>query len=195
MAPFRSYVAMVMASGEFPTWLPPAVLQAGATAVKQYGWYYAMKGHHRSNYRTASGVCYDVRNDTNDQLYRPIGSTPTAKQQKAIDATWGLTLRKGKRFFLTGYRAGVASKCASDADGWRIYAKSMVDCANQGWTRQQIQQRYYAPKVAFIWRSTPPPPHGDSTPPTVAVPEVTPSASPAAREPRARHGQLVRHGR
>lgn len=174
VAQFRSYVAMVMASGEFPTWLPPAVLQTGATAVKQYGWYYAMKGHHRSNYRTASGVCYDVRNDTNDQLFHSVAH-PTQKQLTAVDATWGLTLRKGSRFFLTGYRAGVASKCAADADGWRIYAKSMVDCASKGWTRQQIQQRYYAPRISFIWRSTPPPPPGDSTPPTVAVPEVTPS--------------------
>ena len=119
VATFRSYVAMVMASGEFPTWLPPAVLQAGATAVKQYGWYYAMKGHHRSNYRTASGVCYDVRNDTMDQLFHTVAH-PTKKQITALTATWGLTLRKGDRFFLTGYRAGVASKCASDADGWRI---------------------------------------------------------------------------
>ena len=52
---FRSYVATVMASGEFPTWLPPAVLQVGATAVKQYAWYYAMDGHHRSGYKTAVG--------------------------------------------------------------------------------------------------------------------------------------------
>lgn len=178
VAQFRSYVSMVMASGEFPTGLPTAVLEAGATAVKQYAWYYAMKGHHRSNYKTASGICYDVRNDTADQLFHTVAH-PTPKQLAAVDATWGLTLRKGNKFFLTGYRAGVASRCASDADGWRIFAKSMVACANQGWTRQQIQQRYYAPKIAFIWTSTPPPPNGDSTPPTVAVPEITPSASQA----------------
>ena len=178
VAQFRAYVAMVMASGEFPTWLPPAVLQAGATAVKQYAWFYAMKGHHRANYKTASGICYDVRNDTVDQLFHTVAH-PTAKQLAAVNDTWGLTLRKGSKFFLTGYRAGTATRCASDADGWRIFAKSMVDCANQGWTRQQIQQRYYAPRIAFIWSSTPPPPppHGDSTPPTVAVPEVTPSAN------------------
>jgi hypothetical protein len=174
VATFRSYVAMVMASGEFPTWLPPAVLQAGATAVKQYGWYYAMKGHHRSNYKTASGICYDVRNDTNDQLFHTVAH-PTGKQIVALNATWGLTLRKGSKFFLTGYRAGVASKCASDADGWRIYAKSMVDCANKGWSRQQIQLRYYAPRVSFVWRGTTPPPPGDHTPPAVTVPEVVPA--------------------
>src|SRR3954470_18652662 len=33
---FRSYVPMVMASGEFPSRMPMAVLEAGATAVKQY---------------------------------------------------------------------------------------------------------------------------------------------------------------
>lgn len=174
--PFRSYVAMVMASGEFPTWLPSPVLEAGATAVKQYAWYYALKGHHRPDYRTPSGDCYDVRNDTNDQLFTTAAS-PTKKQLRALDATWGLTLRKGKRFFLTGYRAGTASRCASDADGWRLYAKSMVDCANKGWTRQQIQERYYAPRITFVWRTAPPPPNADTTPPSVTVPQAVPAAA------------------
>src|SRR5262245_7215437 len=84
---FRSYVPMVMASGEFPSRMPMAVLEAGATAVKQYAWYYALKGNHRAGFRTASGVCYDVRNDTTDQLFRPAAH-PTVKQKQAVANTW-----------------------------------------------------------------------------------------------------------
>jgi hypothetical protein len=173
VVPFRTYVPMVMASGEFPSWLPSSVLEAGATAVKQYGWYYALKGNHRPNYKTRQGVCYDVRSDTNDQLYKTVAH-PTKKQQKAVDATWGLTLRKGGRFFLTGYRAGTASRCGADADGWRLYAKSMVDCAKKGWGRQRIQDRYYQPRVEYVWRHVPPPSPDDRNPPTLSVPEAAP---------------------
>jgi Stage II sporulation protein len=176
VVPFRSYVAKVMASGEFPAWLPQPVLQAGAVAVKQYAWYYALKGHHRSTYRTRGGICYDVRNDTMDQLFNPAAH-PTQKQQHAINVTWGQTVYKGGRFILTGYRAGDTSRCAADADGWRLYAKSMVDCARRGWGRQRIQLAYYAPKARFVWRGTPPPGAGDVTPPTISVPQVEPSPS------------------
>ena len=108
---FRSYVPMVMASGEFPSHMPMALLEAGATAVKQYAWYYALKGNHRAGFRTDSGVCYDVRNDTTDQIFKPRAH-PTAKQKQAVANTWGLTLRKGKRFFLTGYRSGARTAAA-----------------------------------------------------------------------------------
>ena len=37
---FRKYVARVMASGEWPSRLKMATLEAGALATKQYAWYY-----------------------------------------------------------------------------------------------------------------------------------------------------------
>jgi len=172
---FRSYVPMVMASGEFPSRMPMAVLEAGATAVKQYAWYYALKGNHRSGYRTSSGVCYDVRNDTTDQLFTR-GADPTAKQKRAVANTWGLTLRKGKRFFLTGYRAGSSSRCGADRDGWRLYERSAADCAKQGWSRERIQAYYYAPRINFIWNGGAASPEGkaDTAAPTVQRPKVEP---------------------
>ncbi|CAN5828123.1 hypothetical protein BH23CHL8_BH23CHL8_04800 [soil metagenome] len=149
---FRRYVAIVMASGEWPSWLPKATLEAGAVATKQYAWYYALKGHHRSSYRSGSGACYDVRDDTNDQLFRPERAAPTTKQQRAIDRTWALTLRKRGRFFLTGYRAGTTSTCAADANGWKLYARSAATCARKhGWSSQRIQRAYFAPKLNFVW--------------------------------------------
>ena len=147
---FRRYVAIVMASGEWPSRLRKATLQAGAVATKQYAWYYAMQGNHRSGYRS-HGKCYDVRDDVMDQLYRPGRAKPTRKQQKAIDATWGLTLRKGGRFFLTGYRAGTSGRCGADANGWKLYARSVEACAAKGWSRRRIQDAYYEPNVAYVW--------------------------------------------
>lgn len=171
---FRLYVAIVMSSGEFPTWLPDAVLEVGATAVKQYAWYYALAGHHRSGYR-AGGTCYDVRDDTMDQLFRPEHATPRANQLSAIATTWDLTLRKKGRFFLTGYRAGTVSKCAADADGWRIYTRSAQTCAeSKGWSRQKIQERYYG-SVQFVWSDTGVAGGGskDKRDPTVTSPRLT----------------------
>jgi hypothetical protein len=81
---FRQYVGLVMASGEFPAWLPDAVLEVGATAVKQYAWYDALDGHHRSGYRAPDGECYDVRDDTGDQLFRPEKANPKANQLDAV---------------------------------------------------------------------------------------------------------------
>lgn len=147
---FRRYVAEVMASGEWPGRLHLATLEVGAVATKQYAWYYAMRGHHRPGYQVG-GHCYDVRDDTMDQLYRPERANPTIDQQRAIDATWALTLRKFGRFFLTGYRAGVSSQCAADANGWKLYARSVEACARQGWTRQRLQRTYLGPNLSFVW--------------------------------------------
>ena len=149
---FRRYVAVVMASGEWPTWMPRAALEAGAVATKQYAWYYTLRGNHRSSYRTERGACYDVRDDTIDQLFRPEWAKPSRKQLAAIDATWGLTLRKNGRFFLTGYRAGTAKRCAADANGWHLFAQSVMACAEErGWSRQRIQDAYYGANVDYVW--------------------------------------------
>jgi hypothetical protein len=147
---FRRYVAVVMASGEWPTRLQKATLEAGAVATKQYAWYYTLKGHHRPSYKRG-GKCYDVRDDVKDQLYKPERAEPTAKQQRAIDNTWGLTLRKRGRFFLTGYRFGSTTKCAADANGWKLFERSADACAKKGWSRQRIQETYYKGGLKLVW--------------------------------------------
>ncbi len=138
-----------MASGEWPSRLNKATLETGALATKQYAWYYAMKGHHRAHY-VRGGKCYDVRDDTMDQLYRPERAKPTNRQWQAINKTWDLTLRKNGRFFLTGYRAGVVASCAADANGWKLYAKSVNKCASKGWSSKRILKAYLSPNLAFV---------------------------------------------
>lgn len=159
---FRKYVGRVMASGEWPSRLKMATLEAGALATKQYAWYYTLKGNHRPGY-SRNGKCYDVRDDTNDQLYKHY-ARPTDRQWKAVDKTWALTLRKGGRFFLTGYRAGSHGTCAADANGWKLYARSVQDCASRGWSYARILRTYLSPNLSFVW--------SDKVGPVLASPKV-----------------------
>ena len=149
--PFRTYVVRVMASGEWPSRMPYQTLVAGALATKQYAWYHALKGHHRSTYRTRSGQCYDVRNDTVDQLYSQ-GARPTRKQLRAVDAMWTVSLRRKGRFILTGYRAANRSRrCGADSDGWHLFALSATHCGRLDLSARQILRRYYGgSRVTFV---------------------------------------------
>jgi hypothetical protein len=160
---FYRYVAEVMASGEWPSHMNTATLEAGALATKQYAWYYTLKGNHRSHY-VSGGKCYDVRDDTMDQLYRPERADPTSRQWAAINKTWDLTLRKSGRFFLTGYRAGTTGTCAADANGWKLYARSVDSCARQGWSSTRILNRYLSPNLTFV--------RSDQIGPMLATPQI-----------------------
>jgi hypothetical protein len=139
---FKTYVAKVMASGEWPSHLPSALLRAGAQASKQFAWYHSMKGNHRKSYVTASGKCYDVVATTRDQIYKP-GASVSAKQKRAVNAIWDTSLRRNNKFILTPYRAGRVKRCAADVDGKRLYAKSARRCAAAGWSSAKILRTYY----------------------------------------------------
>lgn len=140
---FRRYVAKVMASGEWPYWLPRALLRAGAQASKQFAWYHSLKGRHRSSFVTPSGECYDVLPTTRDQLFKR-GATVHRRQWRAVDAIWHMSLHRNDRFILTPYRAGTIRRCAGDVDGRRLYAKSAKRCARIGWTGKRILRTYYS---------------------------------------------------
>lgn len=146
---FKLYVARVAAR----EWnVDQAELRkSGAVAVKQYAWFYSVAGNHRPGYVTDKGECYDVSDGTNDQIYRPEQVSVGSKIWQVVDGTWGLSVRKSGYLFLTGYRGGASRVCASDVDGRRLYAKSVINCAHIGWSREQIQTIYYGPDVTFHW--------------------------------------------
>lgn len=169
---FRSYVGIVMASGEWPSRLPTQLLRAGAVAVKQFAWFHSLKGNHRSSFVTASGECYDVLSTTRDQLYRPDRASVTSKQWNAIDATWGLSVRKSGKFMLTQYNAGSSTVCGSDANGKIIRQRSARDCANKGYSARQILRTYYGPNVTF---------KGSGGGNDAETPEPTPTPTPKPR--------------
>jgi hypothetical protein len=171
VVPFWNYVGTVEAA-EYSTSGPrgPIWLRMGAVAVKEYAWYYAM--HWRGGTVTITNEdgstttqCFDVRDTTADQIYRPERLTngvyvpinaPSVAQLQAMSETWAMTLRKWvaskqkSRFFLTGYRSGKHNPCGTDADGFRIKQKSLGDCITKGLTFEESQRRFYEPNVLIV---------------------------------------------
>ncbi|MFI5259998.1 MAG: SpoIID/LytB domain-containing protein [Candidatus Limnocylindrales bacterium] len=143
---FNTYVKVVLAAEWPPTW-PTATLQSGAVVVKEYAWYYAM--HWRGG--SGTGGCFDVVDNSNDQIYWPEGKTPTAGEAAAVDSTWYESMTKGGSIILTGYRTGADVACGSDSDGLHLMQYSARNCAASGLTADQILQTYFSPGLA-IWK-------------------------------------------
>jgi hypothetical protein len=142
---FKSYVNVVMAA-EWPYSWEAEALKAGAMAVKQYGWYYAM--HWRGG--SGTGGCYDVVDSTNDQLYQPETRTVQASIRAAVDATWSLSATKSGSFLIMGYRSGASVACGADYDGYHLYQHSVRACAQSGLKMEQILHVYFDPGLA-VW--------------------------------------------
>ena len=157
---FESYVKVVMPA-EWPSGWPMESLRAGAVAIKQYAWYYAI--HYRGG--TGTGGCYDVVDNTNDQIYSPETRTPATSQVQAVETTWSEYVTKNGSFIPTGYRSGNDVACGTDADGYHLWQHSARNCAIAGQTGEQILQVYYNPGAVI---------QGTSSLPTTYVP-LTPT--------------------
>lgn len=172
VVPFWNYVGTVLAA-EYSTSGPKGAVwfRMGALSVKQFGWYYTMhyRGGKVTNYNEdgsiASIECWDVRDSTTDQLYRPERlvngvwvprNVPSAANLSAMAETWHLSLRKWmvdknkSRFFLTGYRSGKKNPCGTDATGFRIKQKSLGDCIVKGLVYEETTRVYYEPNVLIV---------------------------------------------
>jgi len=141
---FRAYVENVM-SWEWPETYPTQALRAGAVAVKQYGWYYARTWR---GGKTKSGICYDVKDTSADQIYRPETRNAGRRVLAAVGATWNLSVRRKRdgqpgRFILTGYVPGSIAECGAEKNGYRLYQKGVKACAKAGMTAEQIARVYY----------------------------------------------------
>ncbi len=150
---FMTYVKAVMPSEWPPTW-PMEVLRAGAVTIKQYAWYYTM--HYRGG--TGTGGCYDVKDNTIDQLYSPETRTPTTAEIQAVESTWSESILKNGAFILTGYRAGTDVSCGVDADGSHLWQYSAHYCGLEGRTAEQILQLYFDPGMTLQGGPSQPPP-------------------------------------
>ena len=168
---FWNYVAVVMRA-EYSTGQnkPPVWMQIGAITVKEYGWYKAMNwGGGRVTTTvtnpdlttTSTTECYDVKDNTADQIYKPTelnpdgstfkGNDPTSNIEMAMRQTWQITLRKwntkksASRLFLTGYRSGRNKPCGTDSTGYKIYQHSLHDCTVKNLTTYETIRRYFEP--------------------------------------------------
>jgi len=183
---FQRYVSDVLAA-EFGSAAPNAALQAGAIAVKEYGWYYAIvwRGH-----RAPKGAgCYDVTDDSWDQVYWPEREHPSSRDLQAVRDTWTITVRKDGNFLPTGYRPGrPGTACGADADGWRLYQASTYRCAQDGMLYEQILRTYYGPQFEIVVPGIPNPGEDGKGEIGVAVPGAglasgAPTPAPAPPSP------------
>jgi peptidoglycan hydrolase-like amidase len=137
---FSYYVRAVVAYEWGSSSLPFELVRAGAQAVKQYGWYHALR--QRS---TSDGRCYHVTDSTSDQRFSPK-YVATDRQRRAIASIWSWRVLRDGQLIMTGYRRGYDYPCAYDA-GRRLYARSARKCANAGWSAGAIVKRYYTATV------------------------------------------------
>jgi peptidoglycan hydrolase-like amidase len=142
--PFKKYVITVMGK-EWPGYLPHAVIEAGAVAVKQFAWFHALGNGRMSK----KGQCYDVTDGVGDQLYKPNRARVRQDHYAAVERTWGVRLLKHGTLFMTGYRTGNKGNCGHDKTGWKLYARSAVRCADRGMGYLDILRIYYGP-VAVV---------------------------------------------
>ncbi len=171
--PFWDYVAVVMRA-EYSTGAdkPPLWMQVGAITVKEYGWYKTMfwgggrvttTTTNPDGSTTSVTECFNVKDTTADQIYKPtetnpdgstfVGNDPTPPIYRAMAQTWHMTLRKWNatkntsRLFLTGYRSGKNVPCGQDTTGFKIYQKSLRDCINKDLTLEETLREYFTPML------------------------------------------------
>lgn len=185
---FKAYTKNVLSREWIASWTTES-LRSGALAVKHYAWYQVL--HWRGGVN-ADGACFDLRDDTVDQVYDPSRPTYTTAAA-AVDATWSTRVLKNGAIFPTYYNAGSSGEaCGANANGWKMYQWGTQACGLAGKTAAQIIHAYYYPNVTVTDAPAPSPtpsPSPTATPkPTMSPkPTATPTAAPsgASATPRA----------
>lgn len=184
---FKAYAKNVLSREWIASWTTES-LRSGALAVKHYAWYQVLHWRGGTN---ADGECFDVRDDTQDQVYDPSRPTYTTAAA-AVDATWTTRVLKHGQIFPTYYNAGAAGEaCGANANGWRMYQWGTQACGLAGRSAAQIILAYYYPAVTVT--DAPPPaatptptprPTQTPTPAPTATPTPAPSSPSPTRTPR-----------
>ena len=172
---FKTYAKNVLSREWIGSWTA-ASLRAGALAVKHYAWYQVLHWRGGTN---ADGQCFDLRDDTVDQVYDPSKPTWTTAAA-AVDATWSVRVLKNGQIFPTYYNAGGSGEaCGANANGWRMYQWGTQACGLAGKTASQIVLTYYYPGVTVSGGADPTPsPTPSPTPQPTPRPTPRPSATP-----------------
>ena len=178
---FKPYTKNVLSREWIGSWTAQS-LQSGALIVRNYAWYQVL--HWRGGVN-ASGACFDIRDDTWDQVYDP--SLPTwSTAAAAVDTTWGGLVYRDGHIFPTYYNAGAVNEaCGANRNGWKAYQWGTQACGLHGLNASQIVLTYYYPGVTVsgLGPSSPSPtPSPTPTPrPTAApTPSPTPTSTPHA---------------
>ena len=133
---FKTYVKNVLPNEWVSSW-PAASLRAGAMAVRSYAWYWAL----HSTRKTSGGQCYDVRDDTADQVYRP--SSALSSTSSAVDNTWSARMTRSGNVLQAHY-CSTTTACGAWVDGNWMSQYGSRDLANAGDSYQTILRHYYS---------------------------------------------------
>jgi hypothetical protein len=176
---FRTYTANVLSREWIGSWTVES-LRAGALAVKSYAWYQVL--HWRGGVNT-EGACFDLRDDTYDQVYDPSKAT-WSTAAAAVDATWATRVLKNGTIFPTYYNAGAANEaCGANANGWKLWQWGTQGCGLAGRSAAEMMLIYYYPGVTVTDvppASTTPTPTATPTPSVAPTPIPTPVPTPTA---------------
>jgi hypothetical protein len=186
---FKAYAKNVLSREWIASWTTES-LRSGALAVKHYAWYQVL--HWRGG-KNAAGECFDIRDDTVDQVYDPSKPTYTTAAA-AVDATWATRVLKSGSIFPTYYNAGASGeRCGVNANGWKMYQWGSQACGLAGKTAAQIMLIYYYPNVTVADAPAPsatptptptPKPTASPKPSATATPSPAPSSPSPTRTPR-----------
>jgi hypothetical protein len=183
---FKVYARNVLSREWIGSWTTES-LRSGGVAVKMYAWYHVL---HWRGLTNAEGACFDVYDDTRDQVYNPAQPT-WASAAAAVDATWGTRALKNGSIYPTYYNAGAANEaCGANVNGWRMYQWGTQACGLAGLSAAQILLTYYYPDWTVTDAPPPPPaptpvPTPIPTPPPTAAPTPSPGPSLPPQEPPA----------
>jgi hypothetical protein len=167
---FRAYAANVLSREWIGSWTTES-LRAGALAVKSYAWYQVL--HWRGGVNS-DGACFDLRDDTYDQVYDPSKAT-WSTAAAAVDATWATRVLKNGAIFPTYYNAGTANEaCGTNANGWKLWQWGTQGCGLAGKTAAEMMLVYYYPGVTVTDAPAQP---GTATPAPTATPTLAPTPS------------------
>lgn len=168
---FRVYAKNVLSREWIGSWTAES-LRSGAVAVKMYAWYHVL---HWRGLTNAQGECFDVYDDTRDQVYNPTQPT-WASAAAAVDATWATRALKNGAIYPTYYNAGSTNEaCGANANGWRMYQWGTQACGLAGMSAAQILLTYYYPNWTVTDAPAPgPTPTPVPTPPPTPAPTATP---------------------
>lgn len=133
---FKSYVKNVLPNEWITSW-PAASLEAGAMAVKSYGWYWAL----HSTRKTSSGKCFDVYDSTSSQVYRP--GSAVASTSAAVDRTWGTRMTRSGNILQAQY-CSTETACGAWVDGNWMSQYGSRDKARAGKSYASILKSYYS---------------------------------------------------
>ncbi len=179
---FKTYAKNVLSREWIGSWTTES-LRSGALAVRNYAWYQVL--HWRGGVN-ADGQCFDLRDDTWDQVYDPSQRT-WSTAAAAVDDTWSWRVYKSGHIFPTYYNAGdIGEACGANANGWKAYQWGTQACGLNGLSASEIILTYYYPGVTVTGApgasSTPTPtptPAPTATPTATASPTPTPTPTPA----------------